>query len=120
MLVNSPHRESKSCDYLTAFSRHHIKDHYYLSQGDIIRSKGSLFEQLGFANIYCTIQNSFGSAFAVCRLSQPWTRILWLIRIFSSESQLIKAIGCQAFEEILEKFGTDVSDLKRKPTTSCL
>lgn len=88
--------------------------HAYL-RGDVIGTRGALFEGSLLEALYVAIPVYYPDSFAVYSGPEGDIVIAWLVPISSHEATFVKQVGWQAFEDCLDSNAPDLIDVWRTP-----
>jgi hypothetical protein len=84
-------------------------------RGEIIPLSIDVAKRIGFEAVYCAIPVFFDDDFAEYDESTPPTIVVWVLPIYQSEADYIRAHGWEKFEGLLEERDPDLCSLERVP-----
>lgn len=82
-------------------------------RGEVVPLSTDIAKRIGFDAVYCSIPVFFDDEFSSYDDSSPPTVIVWMLPIYQSEVDYIKANGWESFEDLLEEKDPDLCSLER-------
>ncbi|MHA6853512.1 suppressor of fused domain protein [Ralstonia pseudosolanacearum] len=101
--------------FLVTFSSFVRSKQRALLRGDVIGPSTPLISGVAANGLYASNPVIFPEGVGTYSTSSPATVMVWLIPLVGSDSSLVKEVGWNRFEDLLEMQNPDLLDLNRDP-----
>jgi hypothetical protein len=107
------HPAEQAASFLLTFAEHVRGQKRALLRGDVVGPGPRLIPGVALNAVYAAIPVLHDESFATFSGSEPPTVFVWAVPLHAAEAKLVRRIGWEEFEDLLESRDPDLADLDR-------